>query len=121
MFLLISAAVLLAAIQTGATPTPPDEGDDILVIGERLKHLRAITKSDRKTGVRRCIVKKSSGDRALDSSVCDALLSCAKVARVKAEMEACLAPRMAGLVGPRSNGRGQRDTAAQPSPALEGK
>lgn len=97
MLLLLSSAAMLAAVQADATPVQSPGVQDVVVTGQRLKRIRVYTKRDRKTGLRRCIVRRTSGDRGLDSAFCDSVLACAKTARKMADMEACLAPRLAEI------------------------
>jgi hypothetical protein len=80
---------------------PPAAGTgDIAVTGrrmERLKRLRITAKRDRRTGVTRCIFKRRSGDAALDTAVCDAVLACVPKAETVDAMRACVAPTMDAL------------------------
>jgi hypothetical protein len=70
---------------------------EIVVTAERLKRIRVNIKRDRKTGIQRCVVRRTSGDPALDAAFCAAVLPCAKTASRSAEMEACLLPRLAEI------------------------
>jgi hypothetical protein len=89
---------LLAATPASVGPAEPVDAEEIVVVGERLKRIKIDTRRDRKTGQQQCKVRRSSGDAVLDAAVCDAVLACAKVARVSAEMEACVAPRFTEIV-----------------------
>jgi hypothetical protein len=97
MLLSLLSAALFAAIQPEAATVQPADGQDIVVTGERMKRIRVATKHDRKTGLDRCIVKRTSGDPGLDASICEVVLECAKTARKRVQMEACLAPRLAEI------------------------
>ncbi len=96
MLLYLSAAAMLATVQAGPAVESPDL-QDIVVTGQRLKRIRVNTKRDRKTGLNRCVVKRTSGDTALDRAFCDAVLTCAATARTRRDMEACVAPRLAEM------------------------
>lgn len=94
--------VLIAMMVAGAEP--PSAGDsarapeeDIVVVGQRMKRIRVDTRRDRKTGVTRCTVRRSSGDTALDSSFCEAVLACAATETKKEGMIACMQPRLAAI------------------------
>ena len=105
LLFLVSAAALLGSNQADAAPSPPADAQDIVVTGQRLKRIRLKTKTDRKTGLQRCVVKRTSGDPGLDQGVCDVVLACAKTASKAAEMEACVAPRLAEMAARPSPGR----------------
>lgn len=90
--------LILFAAQAAAPPTNPD---DIVVTArrmERLKRLRMITRHDGRTGVTHCVFKRRSGDPALDTAVCDAVLACVPKAKTVDEMRGCIAPTMDRLV-----------------------
>ena len=86
--------LMLFALSAPITTAPPAPDADVVVVGRRIKHMRMITRYDRKTGTTACIVRRSSGDAALDDAVCEAVLACAKTSVREAEMLACLQPRM---------------------------
>ncbi|WP_267381248.1 MULTISPECIES: hypothetical protein [unclassified Sphingomonas] len=86
------AALLAISFQTA----PEVPSDDVVVIGERLRHLRLVTKTDRKTGVVRCVFKRSSGDPAFDARMCEATRICGATARTAQAMQACLTPYVNG-------------------------
>lgn len=93
--------ILLAALLAAQAVPTPSAPDDVVVIGqrlERIRRLRMTTKLDRKTGVTRCIFKRRSGDPALDTAMCDAVLACVPKVKAMDEMRGCLAPTMANLV-----------------------
>ena len=94
-------AILFAlAVSAQATPLPPASGD-IVVVGERPKHLRIVTKKERGTGIRRCVIKPTSGDRVLDAGICDTYLACAPMADTASALEACMKPPILALVARR--------------------
>ncbi len=82
------AALMLAQ----AAPPAPSPEDDIVVIGERLRKIRITAKRDRLTGVKRCVLKPSTGDPLLDTGICQAYLTCVPSVRTGREMEACMRP-----------------------------
>jgi len=86
--------LLMLLALSAPIPTPPAPDADVVIVGRRIKHMRMITRYDRKTGATACIVRRSSGDAALDDAVCEAVLACAKTSVREAEMLACLQPRM---------------------------
>jgi hypothetical protein len=90
-------ALALAVAAKADAPPPSSEAEQIVITGQRMKRLRVETKTDRKTGVQRCVVKRTSGDPALDGAMCEAVLACAKTARKSAEMEGCMRPRMEAM------------------------
>jgi hypothetical protein len=97
MLLYLTAASLLAAAEPDAAAARSADAPDIVVTGQRLKRIRVSTNHDRKTGLSRCVVKRSSGDGHLDAAVCNAVLVCAQTARAPNDMEACLAPRLSRI------------------------
>ena len=86
--------VAMIALLAAATEPVPDPGADIVIVGNRMKRIRVVTRNDRKTGTTRCIVRRSSRDPALDAAFCDAVLACAATATKRDEMTACIGPRM---------------------------
>lgn len=75
---------LLLSLQSTA-PVPQDvQGDDIVVIGERLKEWRG--KFRVRNGRVTCKTVKSTGDRAVDAIGCDAMVAC--LAPVSPQFEA---------------------------------
>lgn len=98
----LNAIAFLAALQADSAAVEPSTSEDIVVIGERLRRIRVAAKSDGKTGIRRCIVKRASGDPSLDRDFCDAVLICAESARKVADMRACIGPRVAEIARRRS-------------------
>ena len=84
-FLLLSA---LAAAQT--PPIAEAAPEEIVVIANRTRRIRASTRTDRKTGERNCRIRRSSGDKAFDRIFCDIMLDCAKTATKIEEMTGCM-------------------------------
>ena len=94
--------ILFALALAVQAAEPPAASDDIVVTGrrmERLKRLSMVTKLDGRTGVTRCIFKRSSGDPALDATVCNATLACLPKVKTVAALRECIAPTMDALVG----------------------
>lgn len=82
---------LLAAIAAIQTPPIVEEApEEIVVIGHRIRNIRASTRTNRKTGEKTCRVRRSSGDKAFDRIFCDIMLDCAKTATTIEEMTACV-------------------------------
>lgn len=96
--MLAMIALMLAAAQAG-TPaaTAPDPGADIVIVGNRMKRIRVVTRHDRKTGTNRCIVRRSSRDPALDAAFCAAVLACAATQTKSEGMNACMGARMTAI------------------------
>ncbi|HEX8555822.1 MAG TPA: hypothetical protein VF695_14045, partial [Sphingomonas sp.] len=87
---MLLAALLL--VQASPAPPPSPTPDEIVVRGQRAKRIarfRMTTKTDRKTGVTRCIVKRRSGDPQLDAQICGAVLACVPAVKSMPEMQAC--------------------------------
>ena len=82
----------LLALFLLAQAAPPPAADDIVVLGERMRRLKLVTRTDRRTGISRCVFKRRSGDPAFDTLMCDAVLACATRVKTGPEMQACLAP-----------------------------
>jgi hypothetical protein len=97
MLLYLASLAMLAALQADAASAPSADLPDIVVNGQRMKRIKIDTRRDRRTGVQRCVVKRSSGDSGLDTAFCNAVLTCAKTAGTKSDMEVCLAPRLAQI------------------------
>lgn len=95
---MIAAILLGLAATLQAAPLPPLSGDDIVVIGERLKHLRIVRKRDRKTGIMLCRIAPSSGDAGLDAGICETYLACAPKVATAPALEACMRPALTELV-----------------------
>jgi hypothetical protein len=96
--MLAMIALMLVAAQAG-TPaaTAPDPGADIVIVGQRMKRIRVVTRHDRKTGATRCIVRRSSRDPALDAAFCEAVLACAATETKREGMNACMGERMTAI------------------------
>ncbi len=88
MIAILAAIALLA--QTAPPASTPD--DEIVVIGQRLRNIRIMAKRDRRTGIKRCVLKPTTGDPLLDTGVCQAYSACVPTARTAGEMEACMRP-----------------------------
>lgn len=93
LLMMITAMMAQAASQPQIMPTLEPSGD-ILVIAERMRRVRVVTRHDRKTGVRRCIVRRSSGIDPLDGAVCGATLACAQTETKLEGMLTCMRLRM---------------------------
>lgn len=83
---------LLMAVQSAAPVEPSPE--EVVIIGERMRRLKLSTKTDRKTGVTRCVIKRSSGDQGFDAAICQGTLSCGAWVRTVPQMNACLKPHV---------------------------
>ncbi|GGI82844.1 hypothetical protein GCM10007973_19150 [Polymorphobacter multimanifer] len=86
---------MLAAMLVATQGAPPPE-TEMLVVAERMKRLKLETRTDRRTGVARCVMTRRSGDPVFDALMCDAVLACAKTVTTRPAMEACLAPTLEG-------------------------
>lgn len=95
---MILAFLLGGAAMIQAAPPSPSSGDDIVVIGQRLKSLRIVTKRDHRTRTTRCFTKPSSGDPVVDAGVCNAYLACVPTIDTAAAMEACMRPALTAIV-----------------------
>ena len=97
MSLLFAAAIVVSQAQ--AIQSPPSQHEEaIIVVGQRMRRLKLHTRTDRKTGVSRCVFKRRSGDEAFDTIMCDAVLACGKTVRTTSEMESCVAPSIEAYV-----------------------
>jgi hypothetical protein len=85
------------SFQEPGDAAPPADAE-IVVTGERLKRIRVVTKHDRKTGQKRCVVKRSSGDGALDTGFCEVVLGCARTAQKPKDMSACVSSGVAEML-----------------------
>lgn len=91
--------LLAAALAIAAEPAPPPANDEMItVVAERMRRIKLETKTDRKTHIQRCLIKRSSGDTAFDTMMCNSALACGTTATTKAEMEACMGRRIAAFV-----------------------
>ncbi|WP_294291556.1 hypothetical protein [uncultured Sphingomonas sp.] len=101
--------VALLIVQTTApAPAVTDPApEEITVAAERLKRFRAIMRKDRKSGEMRCLIKRQSGDAALDKGICDAMLACAPKIEKDADIQPCMAPAISALL-PRHKWIGRR-------------
>ena len=89
--------ILIGVIAAQAAPPAPVPSDEVVVIGERMKRIRVVTRRDRKSGATLCIVRRTSGDAGLDSAICDATLACAQTETKTEGMIDCLNPRIAAV------------------------
>lgn len=89
---ILLAAIMFALPSENAT-TPPSR-EEIVVVGERMRRMKLVTRTDRKTGLTRCVFKRRSGDAAFDTLMCDAILTCARTVKTRPQMEACIGPRV---------------------------
>lgn len=96
MWIILAAALLISPEQADSSPTSSQ--DEIVILGERMRRIRLGTKTDRRTGLTRCVVKRPSGDPSFDTMMCNALLACAKTVRTESQMEACMRPSMNAYV-----------------------
>ena len=88
---ILAAALLLVQTAPPAPPAPTSD-DEIVVIGQRLRNIRITAKRDRRTGVKRCVLKPTTGDPLFDTGICQAYSACVPTSRTAAEMEACMRP-----------------------------
>lgn len=94
---MIAGLLLLAAQPAAAAAEPSPSGNDIVIIGEKVRKLNFRIKLD-KAGQVRCRIIRSSGDPEIDSLACDAARPCVRPdITTRAAMEACLGPRWAQL------------------------
>lgn len=92
--MLLIALLLTQVTPPVAEPTP----EEVTVAAQRLQRFRAVTRKDRKTGETRCVIKRQSGDPALDQGICDAMLACAPKVTQEADIQPCMAPAIAALL-----------------------
>ena len=90
---MFSFVLAILAVQA---PEPP-LGEDIVVVAERMKRVRVVTTTDKKTGQRRCIIRRTSGRALLDEAFCDATLACASVETKLDGMLSCMRTRMPAI------------------------
>lgn len=93
--------LILALLLATRTSPPSVPSDEVVVTGrrpDRLRRLRMTTARDRVTGATRCVLRRRSGDAALDAAVCDAVLACVPTVSTVEAMRACVAPTMDSLV-----------------------
>ncbi|MFD1036627.1 hypothetical protein ACFQ15_18495 [Sphingomonas hankookensis] len=85
---MLVAALVLMLQQAVAPPAPPE--DEITVIGRRIRDMRFAVKYDRRRRAYRCIVRRTSGDPALDTAMCDRGLRCTRGGTSVAQIEGCV-------------------------------
>lgn len=78
------ALVIAAALQAA-------QSDDIVVVGEKMKHIRLVVRHDR------CVIRRSGGVAALDAAVCDAALACTRTQTQETALVDCLSLRMPAI------------------------
>jgi hypothetical protein len=96
---MIAALLALAAVQTAvpAPANPPTE--DIVVLARKLTKVRWSYAVRSDGSVKRCAIKRSSGDAEIDALVCEATRQCgAEFSGAAAPVNACLQPRALTLV-----------------------
>ncbi|MEJ8631140.1 hypothetical protein P0F65_17575 [Sphingomonas sp. I4] len=89
---------LLFAIATSGQAVPPPASDDVVVTGQRLKDLRIVTRTDRRTGIRRCVFQRRSGDAQLDDYICAGMLDCAAKVQKVEDVRPCMEPVFAAVL-----------------------
>ena len=99
MLALLFHSLFLAPMPASDAPAPPPDAQEIVVIGERIKRIKVATRQDRKSGLVRCIVKRSSGDRPFDTAFCQAVADCATSAVKPADMEKCMGLKIEAMTG----------------------
>lgn len=98
MSLLAWGLATIVAVQAAPALQPADD-DAINVVAERMRRMKLVTRTDGKTGIQRCLIKRSSGDAAFDAMMCDAARACGLTATTRGEMEACMGGRMTAFIG----------------------
>ncbi|MFD1788993.1 hypothetical protein ACFSC3_15615 [Sphingomonas floccifaciens] len=103
---------LLTALLLAQTAAPPPSvaeptPEEVTVVAQRLKRFRAIMRKDKKTGVTQCVIKRQSGDPALDKGICDAMLACAPKIAKESDIRPCMAPAISALL-PKAKWVGRR-------------
>lgn len=81
--------MILLALSFAFSTVQPPHNQDIVVVGDRMRRIKLVTKTDRR-GVQHCVIKRKSGDPRFDSVMCEATLRCAKSVKSQAEMNSCL-------------------------------
>lgn len=100
--------VLLAGILIAQAPPPPaEQAPEIVVVGQKLRRIRLVTRVDKKTGERRCILRRSSGDTGIDAVMCEAAVACGSTETEVAGMERCMGIRIEAIA--------QRFAASRPT------
>lgn len=92
------AALLIAQTSAPAPPVAEPTPEEVTVLAQRLKRFRAVMRKDKITGATRCVVKRESGDPALDKGVCDAMIACAPQISKESDIRPCMEPAMTRLV-----------------------
>jgi hypothetical protein len=81
MILAAALALAQAALATPPAVAPADEGDPIVVVGERLRRIGVAISVGLFTGNMKCRVTSPSGDERLDAVACELSLQCARQER----------------------------------------
>lgn len=108
---MILAVILGIAAMTQAAPSSPPTGDDIVVVGQRLMNLKIVMKRDRRTKIKTCVIRPTSGDPVFDSGICDTYLTCVQTVETSAALDTCMRPTLTDLV---KNWGEHRRTSTQP-------
>lgn len=98
---MIAALVALAAMQSAlpAASAPTGTTDDVVVLARKLTKVRWTYAVRTDGSLKRCTVKRSSGDAEVDALVCEATRQCgAEFAGAAAPVTACIQPRALALV-----------------------
>ena len=81
--------MILLALSLAFSTGQPAHIEDIVVVGDRMRRIKLVTKTDRRA-VKSCVIKRKSGDPRFDSMLCEATLRCARTVTSQAEMNSCL-------------------------------
>lgn len=108
---MISAVILGFAAMTQAAPSSPPSGD-IVVVGQRLKNLKIVIKRDRRTKIKECVIRPTSGDPVFDAGICDTYVTCVPKVDTSTALDACMRPMLSELV---ESWAERRRTNAQPA------
>ncbi|MDG5488406.1 hypothetical protein NYR55_07200 [Sphingomonas sp. BGYR3] len=101
--------ILLASVQDGAPPV--DDGADIVVVAERMKRIK-LSLSRKGDVLRKCRVRESSGDPAIDGFACQAVAECLSEGNRKSDpLEACATKRTLAFYRARRAGMAPVETA----------
>jgi hypothetical protein len=97
--MLILLAVILLGSQSQIAPRLPPQ-EDIIVVGERMRRVKLVTKVDRRSGLTQCIFKRRSGDDSFDNIMCDSAIACTETvtANSRPKMEVCMGEHISAYV-----------------------
>lgn len=106
LFVIASAWTLelMVVIPPSGAATPREEAE-VVVTGDRIRHLKLDVRADRKTGARTCLIKRASGDTALDAAVCAGATDCAQPGGRRSDLEACVNTKLDVIMRARYPGR----------------